>query len=158
MDRGFRMRESIGLLNKTEGMFRRYLDRRVSHTGVYPAQHKLLMELDRDPAFSQMKLAEKFGVSAAAITVSLKKLERGGYIVRQTDREDGRINHVQITEKGKEVVRRSLQIFAESDRLFFEGFSDGELEQFYSLLCRAKENMERAQQDISGGRRKGKEG
>ena len=69
MDRGFRMRESIGLLNKTEGMFRRYLDRRVSHTGVFPAQHKLLMELDRDPAFSQMKLAEKFGVSAAAITV-----------------------------------------------------------------------------------------
>ena len=65
---------------------------------------------------------------------------------------------MQITEKGKEVVRRSLQIFAESDRLFFEGFSDGELEQFYSLLCRAKENMERAQQDISGGRRKGKEG
>ena len=34
------------------------------------------MELDRNPACAQMELAEKFGVSAAAITVSLKKLER----------------------------------------------------------------------------------
>ena len=143
MDRGFRMRESIGLLNKSEGMFRRYLDRRVSHTGVFPAQHKLLMELDRDPAFSQMKLAEKFGVSAAAVTVSLKKLEKGGYITRQTDRQDNRVNHVMITEKGKEVVQQSLQLFAETDEIFFKGFSDGEMEQLYSLLNRAKENLEK---------------
>ena len=159
MEREFLMRESIALLTKTAGMFHRYLDKKVSHTGVFPTQHRLLMELDRNPACAQMELAEKFGVSAAAITVSLKKLEKGGYIVRQTDRTDNRVNHVEITEKGKEVVRRSLRIFAETDGLFFEGFSEEELERFFGFLCRVKENMERAEKAVSEDRKKkGEEG
>ena len=63
---------------KTDTMLRRYLDRKVSNTGVFPTQHRLLMELDRNPSCSQVDLAEKFDVSAAAIAVSLKKLEKGG--------------------------------------------------------------------------------
>ena len=76
------------------------------------------MELNLNPACSQMELADRFGVSAAAVTVSLKKLEKGGYITRQTDRQDNRVNHVMITEKGKEVVQQSLQLFAETDEIF----------------------------------------
>ena len=159
MEREFLMREPIALLTKTAGMFHRYLDKKVSHTGVFPTQHRLLMELDRNPACAQMELAEKFGEPAAAITVSLKKLEKGGYIVRQTDRTDNRVNHVEITEKGKDVVRRSLKIFRETDELFFEGFSEGELEQFFGFLGRVKENMERAERAASADRqKKGEEG
>ena len=58
-----------------------------------------------------------------------------------------------ITEKGKEVVQQSLQLFAETDEIFFKGFSDGEMEQLYSLLNRAKENLERAESDIDSGRK-----
>lgn len=50
---------------KTDTMLRRYLDRKVSNTGVFPTQHRLLMELDRNPSCSQVDLAEKFEVSAA---------------------------------------------------------------------------------------------
>lgn len=157
MERGFLMRESISLLAQTAGMFRRYLDKRVSHTGVFPAQHQLLMELDRNPAYAQTALAEKFGVSAAAITVSLKKLERGGYIVRRTDRMDNRVNHVEITEKGKEAVHRSLRIFAESDELFFEGFREEEIAQLHGFLSRIRENMERAEKAVCAGQKKGGE-
>lgn len=148
MDRKWVMRDTIALLGKTEGLFHRYLERVVSHTGVFPTQHRLLMELDRNHACSQMELAGKFGVSAAAIAVSLKKLEKGGYIERQTDRLDSRVNHVRITEKGKAVVSRSLLLFAETDEMFFEGFSDGELEQFAGFLRRAKENVERAEKKM----------
>ena len=76
MNRKESMRRTVGLIVKTEVLFHRLLERQVSHTGVFPSQHRLLMELDRNPACAQMELAEKFGVSAAAITVSLKKLER----------------------------------------------------------------------------------
>lgn len=148
MDRRDWMREAVSLLMKTEGLFHRHLERVVSHTGVFPTQHRLLMELDLNPACSQMELADKFEVSAAAVTVSLKKLEKGGYIVRQTDRQDNRVNHVRITQKGKEVVRQSLGLFAETDELFFKGFSDEEVKQFYALLNRAKENLEQAEEDV----------
>ena len=117
MNRKESMRRTVGLIVKTEVLFHRLLERQVSHTGVFPSQHRLLMELNLNPACAQMELAEKFGVSAAAITVSLKKLEKGGYIRRKADREDGRVNHVEITPEGKAVVGQSLRLFEEADEL-----------------------------------------
>ena len=62
MNRKESMRRTVGLIVKTEVLFHRLLERQVSHTGVFPSQHRLLMELDRNPACAQMELAEKFGV------------------------------------------------------------------------------------------------
>ncbi|HJA94275.1 MAG TPA: MarR family transcriptional regulator [Candidatus Eisenbergiella merdipullorum] len=157
MDRVDRMRETIALLTKTEGLFHRLLDRKVANTGVFPMQHRLLMELDRNPGRSQVELAAKFGISAAAIAVSLKKLEKGGYIIRKTDRRDNRANQVSITEKGKAVIRQSIRIFRKADSLFFEGFSDAEVEQLYDFLHRARENMKMAEQETDGIEKKDRE-
>ena len=57
------MRDTIMMIRRTEGIFKKYLDRKVSYTGVYPTQHRLLMELNLNPGMSQIGLAEKFGVS-----------------------------------------------------------------------------------------------
>ena len=108
---------------------------------VYPTQHRLLMELYRNPNCSQVGLAEKFDVSAAAIAVSLKKLEKGGYITRLADEADNRINQVSVTEKGKEVIHKSFLIFEETDRCFFDGFTDEEMAQFLDFMERAYKNM-----------------
>ena len=141
MDRKQLAHDSIMRFRKTDTMLRRYLDRKVSNTGVFPTQHRLLMELDRNPSCSQVDLAEKFDVSAAAIAVSLKKLEKGGYITRLADENDNRINQVSITAKGKEVIHKSILIFQETDRCFFEGFTDEEVEQFFHFMEKAYKNM-----------------
>ena len=99
------------------------------------------MELNHNPCSSQVELAEKFEVSAAAIAVSLKKLEEGGYIVRQTNTEDNRINQVSITDKGKSVIRQSLHIFQEADRGFLNGLDDSQLQQLRSYLEQMYENV-----------------
>ena len=116
MERKELAHNSIRMFRRVDTMLRRYLDRKVCHTGVYPTQHRLLMELYRNPNCSQVGLAEKFDVSAAAIAVSLKKLEKGGYITRLADEADNRINQVSVTEKGKEVIHKSFLIFEETDR------------------------------------------
>ena len=105
MDRRKRMQDTIALLLRTEGTFRRFLEKKLVPTKVFPTQHRTLMELNLNPACSQMELADRFGVSAAAVTVSLKKLEKGGHIDRQTGRQDDRVDEVMRQEKGKEVVR-----------------------------------------------------
>ena len=43
-------------------------------TGVFHAQHRLLMEIARNPNVSQNDIAKIMDVSAATIAVSLKKL------------------------------------------------------------------------------------
>ena len=49
-----------------------------------------------------------YGVSGATMAVSLKKLEKGGYINRLVDQHDNRCNQICITEKGREVVEESV--------------------------------------------------
>ena len=141
MERKELAHNSIRMFRRVDTMLRRYLDRKVCHTGVYSTQHRLLMELYRNPNCSQVGLAEKFDVSAAAIAVSLKKLEKGGYITRLADEADNRINQVSVTEKGKEVIHKSFLIFEETDRCFFDGFTDEEMAQFLDFMERAYKNM-----------------
>ena len=141
MERKELAHNSIRMFRRVDNMLRRYLDSKVCHTGVYPTQHRLLMELYRNPNCSQVGLAEKFDVSAAAIAVSLKKLEKGGYITRLADEADNRINQVSVTEKGKEVIHKSFLIFEETDRCFFDGFTDEEMAQFLDFMERAYKNM-----------------
>ena len=141
MERKELAHNSIRMFRRVDTMLRRYLDRKVCHTGVYPTQHRLLMELYRNPNCSQVGLAEKFDVSAAAIAGSLKKLEKGGYIPRLADEADNRINQVSVTEKGKEVIHKSFLIFEETDRCFFDGFTDEEMAQFLDFMERAYKNM-----------------
>jgi len=56
---------------------RRIMQKFLDETGVYQAQHRLLMEIFRNPDASQNDIARSMDVSAATIAVSLKKLEKG---------------------------------------------------------------------------------
>lgn len=157
MDRQELMHHAIMTFRKADNMLRRYLDHRLSHTGVFPTQHRLLMELGHNPNCSQTVLAEKFEVSAAAIAVSLKKLENGGYITRLADKMDNRINQVSMTEKGRTIVDQSVRIFQETDRQVFDGFSDEEVEQFLFYMERMYANLASGEREESRTHRKEEE-
>src|SRR5690554_3253070 len=81
---------------KHRKIMQNYLDA----TGVYHAQHRLLMEISRNLNAPQIELERQMDVSSATIAVSLKKLEKGGYIIKKTDDVDNRLNQIVITEKG----------------------------------------------------------
>ncbi len=122
---------------------RSVLEKRLQETGVYRGQHHLLMCIARNPELSQRELAEIQNVSTAAIAVSLKKLEKGGYVERAVDEKDSRSNIIKITEKGLEVVRQSIHIFSDTDTILFTGFTEEEKFQFLDFLNRAGNNIKR---------------
>ena len=122
---------------------RRCIERKVADTGVYRSQHQLLMCIGDHPGCSQAQLAEILNVSAAAITTSLQKLEKGGYISRETSAEDNRINYLEVTEKGKAVICQSKQIFQGIECDMYEGFSEEELACLNSYYERIRVNLKR---------------
>ncbi|MBP1576339.1 MAG: MarR family transcriptional regulator [Oscillospiraceae bacterium] len=119
------------------------LSHRLDETGVYRSQHRLLMYLSdhQEELLSQKKLAAAMEISDAAVAVSLKKLERGGYIFRQQDETDCRLNRVFLTELGNRVVKRSREIFSQHDREMFSDLDHSELEQLITLLTKLKMNL-----------------
>ncbi len=119
------------------------MERRLESTGVFQAQHKLLMEIAANPNRSQKELADRMEVSTATIAVSLKKLEKGGFVARAADVNDTRFNQVVLTEKGRTAVEQSIEIFREIDEKTFEGFSEDEINEFLSYIRRITENVKK---------------
>lgn len=103
-------------------------DRLVDEMGISRSQHRLLMYLYRtDCAPSQTELARAFEVSTAAIAVSLKRLEKGGYIRRSAAINDTRYNEVALTDRGFELVQNTNQMFASIDLAMHSVLSEEEL-------------------------------
>lgn len=109
---------------------------------IYPAQHKLLMQLAFDNSISQKELAARLQVSQATVAVSLKKLVKEGYVEKQNQEDDNRFNVITITEKGKGIIERSVKIFDNIDENMLRGFSDEEINTLFSLLKRVSNNLD----------------
>ncbi|MGN0377159.1 MAG: MarR family winged helix-turn-helix transcriptional regulator [Suilimivivens sp.] len=138
----------IDLFRKTDRTLKRSISKKVENTGVYRSQHMLLMILGRHPECSQTELAEKLDISPAAVAVSLKKLEKAGFISRQCQENDNRVNHVVITEKGWEIIDISIQYFKELEAAFLKGFSEDELKQLEKYFQRITKNGEEYYQSL----------
>ena len=122
-------------------LHRSMMERRLDGTGVYRSQHQILMFVSDNPNVSQKELARMYGVSGATIAVSLKKLEKGGYIRRLVDQEDNRCNQICITDKGRKVVVDSVKIFRHIECRMFEGFSENDMKVLGELLDRIYGNL-----------------
>ena len=124
----------------------------LEETGVYHAQHRLLMEISRNPDASQIDIARSMDISAATIAVSLKKLEKGGYICREMDEEDNRLNKITITEKGEKVVEQSKRIFDSAGQKVLEGFTEEDKYTLFCLIERINANLTRMEDEIQEGK------
>lgn len=124
---------------------RRKMEKLLEGTGLHRAQHRMLMTLSDRPVRSQVELANVMEVSAATVAVSLKKLEKGGYIQKSQKEQDSRVRFVELTQKGHEVVEESKKIFQQMDETLLEGFDSEQLTMLHDLLgqmYRNAKNME----------------
>ncbi len=136
-----RLSEAINMMIKTDHMHKAMIDCRVRSLGIHRTQHRILMHLAKyDKLPSQKELAEHLDVTPAAITSALKKIENGGYVER-TLGHDNRFNELCITEKGRELVKQTREIFSEADASMFEGFSNEELDTYISCLEKLQANI-----------------
>ena len=122
------------------------VERQIGDLGIHHGQHRMLMELakPRKAPPSQKELAEAMGISPAAVTASLKKLEREGYVSRSMTNEDNRRNEIRITEKGLDRVNESHAVFGDTDKALFAGFTPEEIRLFTDLLKRLNTNLDAA--------------
>ncbi|MBQ8322250.1 MAG: MarR family transcriptional regulator [Clostridia bacterium] len=134
---------AIDMMIRTDRMHKCLIDSRVREIGIHRTQHKILMHLARhDKLPSQKELAEHLDITPAAVTGALKKIEQGGYIERMLG-HDNRYNEIRITDKGRELVMRTREMFSETDRSLFEGFSDEELDTYISCLMKLQSNIKK---------------
>jgi len=113
---------------------RKTVEKRICSLGIHPSQHHMLMCIAKNGACTQNSIAEAMEISAATVAVSLKKLEKGGYIERHSSRSDNRSNVIALTRKGEDVVEQSGLLFEEVDEKMFAGISLEEQEKLHGFL------------------------
>ena len=123
-----------------------YVERQIGDLGIHHGQHRMLMQLAKrqEDIPSQKELAEIMGISPAAVTATLKKLEREEYISRSMTDEDNRKNEIRITEKGLSKVVESRAVFESTDTEMFAGFTPEEIATFISFMERLDRNLDAA--------------
>lgn len=122
-------------------LHRTVLERELNKTGVFRSQHQILMFLSENPNASQKDIANMHRVSTATIAVSLKKLEKGGYITRIVDQSDNRYNQIALTESGKHIVVKSKAFFQTVEAAMFDGFCHEDYELLAQLFDRLDKNL-----------------
>ena len=91
---------------------------------------------------SQKELARRLRVSPATMTVSLKSMERDGYVKKLSNAEDLRCKPITITEKGRRAARLIDEVFETLDHGMYRGFSPEDLSRIAGLYRRMIDNLD----------------
>ena len=138
-----KLERAVDMMIRTDHMHRTLIESRVRDIGIHRTQHRILMRLARCGRLpSQRELAESLDITPAAVTGALKKIESDGYIERSLGR-DNRFNEITITEKGRELVKLSREIFSSTDKSLFDGFTEEELDIYISCLLKLQDNIKK---------------
>lgn len=109
--------------------------------GISPAQHRILITIAHNNRVNQKELAKMLEVSPATVTICLKKLVKENYIKKESLENDNRYNILEVTEKGKKIIDKSVKSISEIDNKMFDNFSEEELRIFSGYLNRIYNNL-----------------
>ena len=99
------------------------------------------MEQTQPQSFSQRDMARALDISPAAVTNSLKSMEKSGYVSRAPEQEDARRNRVELTEKGRSAVEECERAFLAVFRRMLAGFTPEEQTLLVEFRSRMLNNL-----------------
>lgn len=107
---------------------RRHLRADQSGKGVTERQASVLDHLDPVRPTTLSKLAEHLGIGRSAMSITVARLVRGGYIAQSRDHQDGRRVGLTLTAAGMQVKAENSVLDPELLRRVLKRMSPAELE------------------------------
>ncbi|MDA7025321.1 MarR family transcriptional regulator [Bacillus sp. CLL-7-23] len=102
--------------------------------GITPVQFSILRELWRTDGQLGSELGKHLRIDSATITGIIDRMERNGFIKRQSDPHDRRNKLIFLTEKGKEMEVILTQKMVELNHEVMEDFNVEETRWFKKML------------------------
>lgn len=95
----------------------------------------------KDGDVFQGELERTFHVTRATASDVLKRMERDGLIIRTPSPLDARMKKITLTEEAIQIADKVRQNIARNERLMVQGISEEDLNTFYSVIDKIKENL-----------------
>ena len=111
----------VGLLLGLAESMRVHLDEAARSIGLTPQQAQFLVRLEQPTRMSE--LAEHKNCDPSSITSLVQRLERDGFVLRETDATDGRARVIKITAAGKRARQKFLDKLGDGSEII-QGLAD----------------------------------
>lgn len=108
----------------------------LSENGVFQGQDEILFLIMHKEGLKPSEIAKYLHTSLASISVSLKRLEKQGFIEKRNDENDARISHIYINEKGRTALRNIHEKLFDNHKRMLIGFSEEDVKQLRIYLDR----------------------
>jgi DNA-binding MarR family transcriptional regulator len=113
----------------------------VAEKGIHPGQEALLRLVSEEPGLSQKEIAKKLNIQPPTVAVSIRRLEKAGWLERGSDSDDKRISRVYISEAGSQLVKEINMTSKEIDNWVFKGISEAEMCLLKRILIQLIQNL-----------------
>ena len=117
-----------------------YMDTAMSKFEIGSGQYTFLFYLYKDNGASQDEISKALDIDKATTARAITKLEDKGFITRETDESDRRVNRIYLTEKSIEIKEEMINFSKQWSEIILEGISETEKENLRSLLYKISEN------------------
>jgi DNA-binding MarR family transcriptional regulator len=101
---------------------------------VTPVQSAILTVLQSGEEMDQLTLSTSVGIDRTSGADVIRRLERRGFVTRQSSKFDRRAKLVKITDEGRAFIRRVRPWMARAQERFVAPLTDEEREEFYRLI------------------------
>ena len=131
------------LVHDVSRLRRTLFDQRMKPHGITRSQWWVMGQLSRarGEPMSQVELARLLDVGKAALGGLIDRLERAGYVARQSSPDDRRVKQVALTPKGRALLSVMEKVGRQLNAETTEGADADALRRFEDVLDRMKRNL-----------------
>ena len=105
------------------------------------AGRDIMFQLSKRDGRTQLELVNATHLKAPTVSVALQKLEKEGFVTRQTDEYDMRAIRVYLTDKGRALDEKIRKRIIDEEKIAVTGLSESEKETLCKLLEKIKRNI-----------------
>jgi DNA-binding MarR family transcriptional regulator len=107
---------------------------------VKPAYLGALFALWKEDGLKVVELGRRSGLETSSMTGLIDRMERDGLLERRDDASDRRVQRINLTEKGRDVMRPALEAVDQILATVFEGIPEEDLSKTTDVLKRVLVN------------------
>ncbi len=128
----------MNVQRRVSSEWQRRLDKHVSGS-----QAMILWMLEYKGPQKSSVLAERLCITPGAITSLSDKLIKSGYAIRERDKDDRRVVHLKITEKGRDILSYYRLEIKQAIEHLFTGLPEEDIEHLIRIYRKVLENIEK---------------
>lgn len=128
----------IGFISRKS---KNYFNQVVSEEGLFAGQHHIIMMLERVGCATVSQIAEEMRTTSATASVSIKRLEKAGFVEKRSSESDARITKIYLTDKALAVTQRIKAKMDEAEESLTQGLTQEEKYLLSDLLDKVVNNI-----------------